>query len=116
MQINPLLLLAVAFAGGIGAVLRYLLDPLNRKFPLGTLIANTLATAIGAVVLSTATASGFLEVSVVAGLAGGLSTFSSYIGQTAVLLKNKAWMIAIGYTAATFVIPSTVALLVALYS
>jgi CrcB protein len=115
MQLNPFLLLTVGLAGGVGAVLRFWLAPLHGWLPWGTLIANILASAFaGFIVLSFDSAS-FLEVSLVAGFAGGLSTLSTFAGQTYDLLKTKRWFAAVAYTLASFVIPSTAVAALALF-
>lgn len=116
IELSPQLLLAVAAAGGIGAVLRHLLSNLKGFLPWGTLIANISATAIGAIAVNQVTALGLLEVTLVAGLAGGMSTFSTVIGQTYQMLSKRAWMPAAAYVLASFVIPSTVVLAVGLFT
>ena len=71
--------LVVALFGGLGAVLRSLLGRFRGYLPWGILIANTVASAVAAF--------GYLDTPqfgliLVAGLAGGLSTFSTFIQQT----------------------------------
>ncbi len=72
-------LLVVGLFGGLGAVLRDLLGNFKGRLPWGILIANTLATAISTWVLISAPQFGLVFV---AGLAGGLSTFSTFVAQT----------------------------------
>ena len=123
------LLLSIGVAGGIGAVFRHRLS--NRPdawMPWGTLAANTIATMIAAsaLLILEITADLPLLVSgedwpptliaytVVVGLAGGMSTFSTVAGQVAALLRDKHWLRAALYALASFTIPSTAALLLAI--
>lgn len=76
---SPLLFLAAALAGGVGAVLRYLLDLgvarlVGRRFPWGILIVNlTGSFALGLVATALPDAAFVLG----AGLLGGYTTFST---------------------------------------
>ena len=76
---SPLLFLAAALAGGVGAVLRYLLDLgvarlVGRRFPWGILAVNlTGSFALGLVVTALPDAAFVLG----AGLLGGYTTFST---------------------------------------
>ena len=116
MQLNPFLLLTVGLAGGVGAVMRYALAAIQGWLPWGTLIANTVASAFGAAIVVFFDSASFLEVSLVAGLAGGLSTLSTYAGQTYQMLRTKQLAQAVVYTMASFVIPSTAVFAVALFA
>ena len=115
MQLNPFLLLTVGLAGGVGAVLRFWLAPIQGWLPWGTLLANTLASAFAGFIVVSFDSASFLEVSLVAGLAGGLSTLSTFAGQTYDLLKTKRWLAAATYTLASFVIPSTAVAAIAMF-
>ena len=120
------LLLSIGVAGGIGAVLRHWLS--NRPdawMPWGTLAANTIATVIAASALVILELNAGLPLLVsgddwpptligytlVVGLAGGMSTFSTVAGQVAELIRCKHWLRAVCYALASFAIPSTAALL-----
>jgi fluoride ion exporter CrcB/FEX len=116
MQLNPFLLLTVGLAGGVGSVLRYALASIQGWLPWGTLIANTVASAFAAGIVVFFDSASFLEVSLVAGLAGGLSTLSTYAGQTYEMLRKKRWAQAVTYTFASFVIPSTAVFALALFA
>ena len=122
------LLLSIGVAGGIGAVLRHRLS--NRSdawMPWGTLAANTIAAVIAASALLILELNAGLPplvsgedwpptligYTVVVGLAGGMSTFSTVAGQVAALLRDKHWLRAALYALASFAIPSTAALLLA---
>jgi len=118
MPANLLLLLAVGFAGGIGAVLRFWLADIKGWLPWGTLLANTIASVVGglAVIYFTDSSLKFTEVALVSGLAGGLSTLSTFAGQTTQMLAARQWVKALVYTLASFVIPSTAVALLAFFS
>jgi CrcB protein len=78
-------LLVVALFGGLGALLRAALSEFKGFLPWGILLANTIATALAAWALLLAPQ---FQLIVVAGLAGGLSTFSTFIAQTWELLSS----------------------------
>jgi len=111
------MLLGVGVAGGIGAVFRFWLSDLRGWLPWGTLLANTIASVVGGIaVIYFADASMRLtEVTLVAGFAGGLSTLSTFAGQTTQMLAARQWLKAVVYTLASFVIPSTAVALIAMF-
>jgi CrcB protein len=78
-------LIVVALFGGMGALLRVALSEFKGYIPWGILLANTLATALAAWALLLAPQ---FQLIVIAGLAGGLSTFSTFIAQTWELLRD----------------------------
>lgn len=78
-------ILVVALFGGLGALMRSALSEFKGAIPWGILIANTFAT--GAAAWSILLAPQF-ELLVVVGIAGGLSTFSTFMAQTWDLLRN----------------------------
>ena len=71
-------LLAVAVLGGVGSVVRHLIGSWRGFLPWGILVANSIASFVAGASI----ANGFFEVAVVVGLAGGLSTFSSFAAQS----------------------------------
>ena len=77
--------LVVALFGGLGALLRNWLGTFKGFLPWGILVANTLATAVASWALLAAPK---LELILVAGVAGGLSTFSTFVGQTWQLMRD----------------------------
>lgn len=72
-------ILVVALFGGIGAVLRGLLGNFKGFLPWGILIANTFGSVLAGWAILTDQR---LDLVLVAGIAGGLSTFSTFVGQT----------------------------------
>ena len=101
---SPLLLLAVAIAGGIGAGLRYLVDVgigrrLGGAFPWGILVVNvTGSLLIGAVTGAAANTEVAWMLGV--GLLGGYTTFSTVAVETWLLAetgdRRAAWGNALG--------------------
>ena len=87
---NPLLLLAVGGAAGVGAGLRYLLDTgvgrmLGTRFPWGILVVNII---------------GSFTLGLVTGLLGGFTTFSTVMVDTWTLgeagKRRAAWANGLG--------------------
>ena len=91
-------------AGGIGALLRYattrLFVRLNDELPWAVLVVNTVGSLIGGVVLGLVTSGAAgpeVQLIVVGGLAGGLTTFSTFSVETMQLALARRW----GIVAAT---------------
>ncbi|BDS49884.1 fluoride efflux transporter FluC [Rhodoluna lacicola] len=81
-----LLVFGVAVAGGLGAVLRLYLAQWQGKLPWGILAGNLLASVL--VGLFSASQIWFLAIILITGLAGGLSTFSSFAAQTVEFMRR----------------------------
>jgi CrcB protein len=75
----------VAIAGGFGAVVRFWLSYWQGKLPWGILLAN----AIGSFIAGLAIAGSIESAWLIVGLAGGLSTFSTFAAQTHDLVAKK---------------------------
>jgi CrcB protein len=75
----------VAIAGGFGAVVRFSLSTFSGKLPWGILLAN----AIGSFIAGLAVSGSIESAWIVVGLAGGLSTFSTFAAQTHDLVTKK---------------------------
>ena len=102
----------VTLAGGIGAVLRFLISHWQGKLPWGILAANTIASAI----LGLFVGADQTSIIVVSAFAGGLSTFSSFAAQTWQYLAATANLKAYAYVALSFAGPSTAVVLGAMAS
>jgi CrcB protein len=80
---NLILAVAVILAGGLGAVLRLLVGKWIGILPWGILTANTVASLVAGFAGSAGMTLGAeFQTVIVVGLAGGLSTFSSFVGQS----------------------------------
>lgn len=100
----------MAFAGGVGSLARGILGNYKGFLPWGILVANTLATAIAAWAILWQPQ---LGLALVAGLAGGLSTFSTFIAGTWQLIVEGHRLRAFLNIVLNLVLPSTaVALMV----
>jgi CrcB protein len=100
----------IALAGGLGAVIRFLLSGWMGKLPWGILVANILASFVVGLVLRSADTSGFIAALVVTGFCGGLSTFSSFSAQTVEFFKAKQVWLGVANFALNFVLPTLAAL------
>jgi fluoride exporter len=78
-------LVLVAIAGGFGAVARYFLSSWSGKLPWGILLANSIGSFIAGLAVTGSIESAWLIV----GLAGGLSTFSTFAAQTHDLVAKR---------------------------
>lgn len=102
-------LAAVAVLGGLGSVGRLLLSRWVGKLPWGTLTGNAIATvavgfALDLVLVSPADSGAEFTAALLAtGFAGGLSTFSSWAGQTVTLWQEQRGRAAFWYFFATTV-------------
>ena len=75
----------VAIVGGFGAVVRFWLSYWKGKLPWGILLAN----AIGSFIAGLAVSGSIESAWVIVGLAGGLSTFSTFAAQTHDLVAKR---------------------------
>jgi CrcB protein len=97
---------AVAAGATTGAWLRWMAGLwLNSKwagFPLGTLLVNCAGGLLigGLLMWFERTPNELLRLLLVTGLLGGLTTFSSYSGESLILLQRGHWALALGHTAA----------------
>ncbi len=99
------LFLGVAIAGGMGAVLRLFLSKYVGVLPWGILIANVIASFVVGYAQTSMQVG--LAVITISGLAGGLSTFSSYASQTVEYFRRGRLAQGLLNTAATLVLSST---------
>ena len=80
------LFLLVAVAGGLGAVLRLFLGRWQGRLPWGILLGNVLASLLVGFMASSP--NWVIAVVLISGLAGGLSTFSSFAAQTVEFMRR----------------------------
>jgi CrcB protein len=81
-----LLIFLVAIAGGLAAVLRLFLGQWQGKLPWGILLANVIGSL--AVGFMSSSQNWFIGVILISGIAGGLSTFSTFAAQTVDFLRR----------------------------
>jgi CrcB protein len=99
-------LLAVALGSIIGGLTRwqaqFWLNPRWAGFPLGTLLVNCVGGFLIGMALAwfERTPNEVLRLLLVTGCLGGLTTFSSFTGESLILLQRGAWALALGHTAA----------------
>lgn len=110
-DLTPLVVGAVLVAGAVGAALRY---ALSRAFPVrpghlpgGILIVNVLGSGVAGALIGLAERaelSGDLELILVSGFCGGLTTFSTWTVETIELLDGGRWRAAILNVVVTLVL------------
>ena len=100
--------LAIAVAGGLASVLRLAFSRWHGALPWGILLANSLASLLLGLWLH---GQGWGQPVAIAGLCGGLSTFSSVVAASGEYLRGKQWGKALANTALSLVLPFTALLL-----
>lgn len=99
-------MLVVALGAAVGAVLRWWaglwLNAYWAGFPLGTLLVNCVGGLLIGVALAwfERTPDEFLRLLLVTGFLGGLTTFSSFSGESLILLHRGEYALALAHTAA----------------
>jgi len=104
---NPVYFLAVGFGAFVGAVMRWLLgialNPILPSLPLGTLAANLIGGLVMGLALGVFSQYETLPIAwrlaVTTGFLGGLTTFSTFSGETVTLFLRQQY----GWTAAIVV-------------
>jgi fluoride exporter len=91
----------VAVSGGVGAVVRFALALWSGQIPWGILIANSLGSLIAGLALGSGAPEWILV-----GLAGGISTFSTFAAQTHQLLIQGKVLNAIQNLTLNLVLPA----------
>ncbi|NKI96128.1 fluoride efflux transporter CrcB [Rhizobacter sp. SG703] len=104
--ITGLQVLAVATGAACGALLRWWaglwLNAQWAGFPLGTLLVNCAGGLLIGVALYwfQRSPNELLRLLMVTGFLGGLTTFSSFSGESLALIQRNEWSLAIGHTLA----------------
>ena len=105
--------IAIAIAGAIGTIARYWLGGLmqerfNSNFPAGTFAVNMIGSFLFGVVWSLAeerlVISNEARIVILTGFMGAFTTFSTFMFDTAVLMRDSLWLLAAGNLAAQIVV------------
>ena len=106
---NPMIILGIFAAGGLGSVVRVLLSKFNGFWPWGILLANVVASFFAGWAATYFKADVTWVAILVVGLAGGLSTFSSWAAGAVQLVARDRPLAAALYTVVTLILSSTAA-------
>ncbi len=97
----------VAFGAGIGAVMRYAITLLGKKYwptlPFATMVINFFG-ALAAGIIAGSHIGGPWALFLLTGICGGFTTFSTFTADTFVLLRNQRWGIASLYYFGTILV------------
>lgn len=105
--------LAVATGGALGAMARYYLNnsALSRAaapFPMATFVINVTGSFILGFFLTLVTervsVSPYLRIAVAVGFVGAYTTFSTFEYETVVLVRERGYLLAFLYVAASFIV------------
>lgn len=99
--------LGVGLLGGAASVLRFALSRWSGWLPWGILFANTAASFLAGIALVSTQSPSPL---IIAGICGGLSTFSSFAAQTVEFFRAKQILRGAVNILANFVLPFSAAL------
>ena len=108
---NPMILIGILVAGGLGSVIRFTLSKLTGFWPWGILLANVTASFIAGWGVTYFSTNDTWVAILVVGLAGGLSTFSSWAAGAVLLVSRDRAISATLYTVTTLILSSTAAYL-----
>ena len=110
MYVVPMnIILAIAIAGGVGSVLRYVVGQAAQRvfhvsFPVGTLLVNIIGCVLVGIVtrhyLNDETAP-VLRAALIVGFCGGFTTFSTFSLETVGLIAAGDWPKAAAYVIAS---------------
>jgi len=116
--VSALVVAAALLAGALGALLRYattrLFLRLHDELPWAVLVVNTVGSFIGGVVLGLVTTGAVgsdVQLIVMGGLAGGLTTFSTFSVETVQLALARRWGIVAATVGANLVLGIAAAVL-----
>jgi CrcB protein len=106
---NPFVIVGIFVAGGLGSALRVLLSKFNGFWPWGILLANVVASFFAGWAVTYFESDIAWVAILVVGLAGGLSTFSSWAAGAVQLVSRDRPVAAALYTVITLILSSTAA-------
>jgi CrcB protein len=95
-------ILIVSLMGGLGSTIRYLIGKWQSLLPWGILLVNSVASFIAGLAIG----NGLLELVLIAGFAGGLSTFSTFAAQTYELWTRRSKALALLNGVLNLVLPA----------
>lgn len=107
---DPIILLGIAGLGGIGSALRLLLSKWEGYLPWGVLTANILGSFVAGFAAAYFSDDRMIALMAV-GLAGGLSTFSSWAAAAVQMAAKDRKLAPVLYTLYTLILSSTAAYL-----
>lgn len=100
---SPALIAVTLVSGGVATALRYLVSRAfagrsrSDSFPWAVLIVNVLGSAAGGVTLGLVHSAGLsdeLQLIILTGMCGGLTTFSTFSVETIQLMTHQRWGVA----------------------
>lgn len=100
------MVILIGIGAGLGAVCRYGITVLGKMLwpgkPLATLLINVLGSLLAGLLVGLPTLSAF-RLFLLPGFCGGFTTFSTFMADAFILIKNRRWSMAIFYYVGTVV-------------
>lgn len=94
------MVILVGIGAGVGAVCRYLLTVLGRRLwpgkPVATMMINVLGAFLAGFLAGLPAFSAF-RVLLLTGFCGGFTTFSTFMADAFILIRNRQWRVFVGY-------------------
>ncbi|WP_270767314.1 fluoride efflux transporter FluC [Lacticaseibacillus rhamnosus] len=94
------MVILVGIGAGVGAVCRYLLTVLGRMLwpgkPVATMMINVLGAFLSGFLAGLPAFSAF-RVLLLTGFCGGFTTFSTFMADAFILIRNRQWRVFVGY-------------------
>ena len=94
------MVILVGIGAGVGAVCRYLLTVLGRMLwpgkPVATMMINVLGAFLAGFLAGLPAFSAF-RVLLLTGFCGGFTTFSTFMADAFILIRNRQWRVFVGY-------------------